>query len=299
MSEASAGSERQERVRDQRRALETAAQPRESLPRVVWTAWLQGETALPPLARRCIDSWRTLNPGWDVRILNAVTAQPFLQRADVPPRRLAALPMQKQSNILRMRLLTEQGGVWADATTFCLKPLDAWLPKCMHAGFFCFRDPGPNRLVANWFLASDQGSRLGTLWRDAHEAFWRDRDYVHHGSDHPYAGLPALQYGLVHLLNRVLNRNTRTTDMWFHPVVRSVLRTYPYCVMHYLFAYGCHRQPEWAALFAQMPWRDAKPVIEAYRSPPGTSFAHVLEDARAAGLPLVKLNWRTSWAEEL
>lgn len=277
----------------------TPAPAQGRLSRIIWTAWLQGEASLPPLARRCIDSWRTMNPGWDVRVLDAVTAKPFLQHVDVPPHRLAVLPIQKQSNILRMRLLTEQGGVWADATTLCLKPLDAWLPGCMDAGFFCFRDPGPDRLVANWFLASDQGNRLATLWRDAHEAFWRDRDYMHHGSEGPYAGLPAIQRCLVRALNRAMHRNIVSTDVWFHPLVQSALRTYPYCVMHYLFAYGFRRQPEWAGLFATMHWQDAKPLIRAYGLPPGTALASVVEDARAAGLPLLKLNWRTSWADVL
>lgn len=268
-----------------------------TMPRIVWTAWFQGEQSMPLLVRHCVESWRRSNPGWDVRVLDAAKARLGMRGADVAGDRLERMPLQKRSNILRMRLLTEEGGVWADATTFCLRPLDDWLPGCMDAGLFCFRDPGPNRLVANWFLASEPGSRLAILWRDAHEEYWRDRDYAHHGSDTPYADLPPLQRLLVRSFARVLNRNSRTADLWFHPFVRSVLRTYPYCVMHFLFAYGSRRNREWGDLFARMPWRDAKSLIGSYQRRPGTTLAEVIEAGRRAGLPLLKLNWRTAWPD--
>jgi hypothetical protein len=274
--------------------------PRGEMRRIIWMSWFQGESNAPTVVRRCIASWRELNPGWEVKVLDSQMAEPFLQRSSVPRLRLAAMPPEKNANVLRMRLLTEEGGVWADATTYCLRPLDEWLPACMAAGFFCFRDPGPDRLVANWFLASERGGRLATLWQDAHEAFWRDRDYLHHSSyDAREADLPFLQRTLLQVLHKALDRNTRHTDLWFHPLVRAVLRTYPYCVMHYLFARGCRRQPEWAELFARMPWHDAEPLLQACRIPPRTaSLEEVIESGRTAGLPMMKLDWRTRWLDD-
>ena len=111
-----------------------------ALPNIVWIFWGQGLEQAPDLVKHCVASWREMNPSWDVRVLTEATAEPFLRQAAMPWERLDTFPLAKKSNILRLRLLTEHGGVWADATTFCLQPLNEWLPDCMRAGFFCFRD---------------------------------------------------------------------------------------------------------------------------------------------------------------
>jgi hypothetical protein len=54
-----------------------------------------------------------------------------------------------------MELLRRHGGVWADATCYCLQPLAEWLPsKLAPAGFFAFDRPAPDRMLASWFLAA-------------------------------------------------------------------------------------------------------------------------------------------------
>jgi len=236
------------------------------LPKCIWMFWEQGFESAPPLVKRCAASWQEKNPGWSVHLLDKATAEPYLRKANIPWERLQALPREKRANILRMRLLTEEGGVWADATTFCLQPLDEWLPACMDVGFFCFRDPGPDRLVANWFLAGIPDSRLACLWRDAHETYWNSGEFFHHSS---YNGvhaseLPPFQHALLQLLHWLLDRNTSRTDLWFHPLVRKFLRTYPYCVMHYLYSYGIRRNQEWRDLAAAMTYRAAKPLMPAH-----------------------------------
>lgn len=271
-------------------------QDQTGLPKVIWMFWSQGFRSAPPLVQKCVASWREQNPAWDIRLLDESSAEPYLRRADIPWNWLEKLPFEKKSNILRLRLLTEEGGVWTDATTFCLRPLDEWLPECLSAGFFCFRDPGPDRLVATWFLASLPGNRLACLWRDAHEEFWSSGELLHHNS---YDGknashLSGLQRSLLQTLHRVFDRNTRYTDFWFHPLVQMLLRTYPYCLMHYLYTRGRRRNQEWKFLDSKMFYRDAKPLLVAYiGSSHEGDFDGILEHARKSGLPLLKLNWKS------
>jgi hypothetical protein len=197
---------------------QTAGGKASVLPKIIWLFWSQGFAAAPQLVSTCVESWREKNPGWEVRLLDESSAEPYLRRAAIPWHWLEKLPLEKKANILRMRLLTEEGGVWADATTFCLRPLDEWLPDCISAGFFCFRDPGPDRLVANWFLASGPSNRLACLWRDAHEEFWSRCEFLHHSSyDGKNAGnLSCLQRSLLRIMHRVFDRNTRCTCYCTH-----------------------------------------------------------------------------------
>lgn len=254
----------------------------------IWTAWLQGPGHEPELVRRCVESWRLRNPSWKVVTLDEAGAEPYLRATGLPLDRIKRMPLQKQSNLLRMRLLTQRGGVWVDATTFCLRPLDSWLPDVMSAGFFCFRNPGPDRIVANWFMAAAPQSRLAILWRDAYEDFWRDAEYFHHKPGIKYSWWILLFSGLI---NRALNWNTRWTDVWLDERVRRYLRTYPYYIMHYTFAYGWRRSAEWQRLFATMAGRSAAPMIAAKPERTDDEFVeHAIAAARQRGLPMVKFN---------
>lgn len=254
----------------------------------IWTAWLQGPDGMPDLVRRCLDSWRLENPSWTVVPLDADAAEPYFRATGLPLDRIKRMPPQKQANLLRMRLLTRHGGAWTDATTYCLQPLDTWLPDVMAAGFFCFRDPGPDRMVANWFLAAEQGNRLAVLWRDAYEDVWRDVEYFHPGTG---AARPWSTHLLSGLMSRALNWNTRWTDVWLHPRIRKHLRTYPYYVMHYAFAHGWRRSPEWRRLLAAMPHRPAAPIVASGSGhADGAFIERCIAAARDRRLPMVKFN---------
>ena len=68
--------------------------------------------------------------------------------------RIAAVPKEPEAfaDQIRIEILHLHGGVWADATTICAKPLDEWLPERMGTGFFAFERPAQDRMIASWFL---------------------------------------------------------------------------------------------------------------------------------------------------
>lgn len=139
-----------------------------ALPRTVWIYWRDGETGAPPLVRRCIASWRKMNPGWEVQVLDATTLGDHADVSWMPP----GTRIQLLADMLRIELLALHGGVWADATCLCTIPLDDWLPARMEAGFFAFARPGPDRLLSNWFIASEPGGALISGWRQLARAYW-------------------------------------------------------------------------------------------------------------------------------
>jgi hypothetical protein len=264
------------------------------LPKIIWIFWEQGFSQAPPIVETCIESWREKNPGWDLRLLDGRSAEPHLRKASIPWRRLQALPREKRANILRMRLLTEEGGVWTDAATFCLQPLDEWLPECMRGGFFVFRDSNHYLMADNWFIASDRESPLAKLWRDSHEKFWAERDYYHHSCypGEPAPGLPLFKSALLQLLHLLFDRNTRSTDWWFHPVVRVLLRSYPYCVMHYIFNREFHRNADFRGFVNSIPYRDAKPSLRHYLAEGyKLTLDELIQDGLDNNIPLLKLKW--------
>lgn len=144
-----------------------AAAPRR-IPRVIWIYWAQGEQSAPAIVKHCIASWRTRNSGWEVRVLDAQNIGAVIAVDDMPH----GISFSHFADIARVRILAEYGGVWADATTYCVRPLDHWLIGLMQGGFFAFYRPHPDRLIASWFLASEPGGEIARMWWDRIAAYW-------------------------------------------------------------------------------------------------------------------------------
>ena len=145
-----------------------------TMPHVIWVYWHQGEENAPDVVRECIESWRRNNPGWEVRVLDGDTAASKIDLSDISPDiSLAAL-----SDILRIRLMAQKGGIWVDATLYNRIPLDQWLWPLMQAGFFAFSRSSRERLVASWFLASCRGSELAGDVDRAVTRYWKGRGRV-------------------------------------------------------------------------------------------------------------------------
>lgn len=143
--------------------------------KIIWTCWFQGREAAPPIVKACLDSWERKNPDWDFRCLDATSIERY-----IPLRRYIDLDRQSVtaaslSDILRILLLHEFGGTWVDATLFCNRALDEWLPDVMTEGFFAFAAPGPGRLLSSWFLSAEPGHYLVAGWSRRTVHYWTGR----------------------------------------------------------------------------------------------------------------------------
>merc|ERR1740123_1194005 len=76
------------------------------------------------------------------------------------------IPPAAESDLLRLALLAFYGGVWADSTMLCRRPLDSWLPEAAASGFFAYApEDNEQRLsVMSSFLASVKGHKIVVAW---------------------------------------------------------------------------------------------------------------------------------------
>jgi hypothetical protein len=141
--------------------------------KIIWVVWLQGWSKAPSLVHSCLSSWQLRNPGWDVRALDLNAIRLLI---DLPEFTGKQITPASFSDLVRISLLHEFGGVWVDATLLCRRPLDGWLPSLCKEGFFAFHRPGPDRELASWFLAADRpGHPVVSAWHDAVCSFWSER----------------------------------------------------------------------------------------------------------------------------
>ena len=156
----------------------TVFQPREVPRKTVWLLWLSGWDQAPWVARRVAAGWAARNPGWNVELLSEATVRLYLPH--LPD--ITATP-QARSDQIRLHLLAEYGGVWADATLACMQPLDDWVEEALApSGVWAYHGTGwppPRRILrentlypASWFLVARPGNALVTAWRDAADTFW-------------------------------------------------------------------------------------------------------------------------------
>ena len=154
--------------------------------KIIWTCWFQGRQHAPPLVERCLASWETLNPDWDFRCLDAETIGRYVDLGEHIDLRRQTITAASLSDIVRMLLLNEYGGVWVDATLYCNQPLDEWLPLAMGTGFFAFSRPAYDRMLATWFIAAAPGNMLLAKWAAKAIGYWRGRNrsndyfWLHH-----------------------------------------------------------------------------------------------------------------------
>ena len=187
--------------------------PGTGVPKTIWFTWFQGLDAAPELVRRCHDSWHTRNPDWRIVTLDEGTLGDVAS-LDYSHGKLAGQLQNHRANVLRLELLSRYGGVWADATTFCARPLDDWLPEYLASGFFAFRRPGPDRLLSTWFLAAEPDNHLVVEWFRRMSEYW---------CEHSFRYMPKLRLALTLLLER----SRRGRSLWFSPLFRDVLRIAP------------------------------------------------------------------------
>lgn len=83
-----------------------------------------------------------------------------------------------QSDVVRLNVLANHGGVWADATVACMQPLDLWLDAALKpTGFWMYRGDyiGGKRSPCSWFMAAERGSSIACGWRSLGQDYWAAR----------------------------------------------------------------------------------------------------------------------------
>lgn len=145
-----------------------------NLPRIIWIYWHQGSENAPPLIQKCIHSWQHFHGNYSIRVLDNNSVKEYLQLETLIPKvRRMKMSIAAMSDVIRIHLLNNYGGIWVDATLMCLKPIDDWIgPFLSSSGFFAFDRPGSDRLVSSWFLTSQAQTHISQQWSQAVIKYW-------------------------------------------------------------------------------------------------------------------------------
>ena len=251
--------------------------------------WYQGYAQAPPVVAAALRSWQRFNSGWRIVALDRHSIDDWIDLKSVIDVDRPDLTLQKLSVIARLCLLRRYGGVWVDATTYCCRPLDGWLPSVYGSGFFAFRDPGPDRLASNWMLAAEPDNPILIAIHDAFLQLWRTTSFTNQDS--------RLGQWAVTKLSLILNKDARRTTWWTTPLLLKMLRAYPYFIFHYTFNRILLSNPDLLQL-----WNESKPMnarlphlLQDLADDPNGRIRAVVEIAQDR-LTVQKLDWRLDTA---
>jgi hypothetical protein len=142
----------------------------------VWTLWLQGEDQAPEIVHACIASMREYLPKKRIVVLNERT---MLDVVNLPEHVLCkyeagAITRTHLSDLLRLAILTNAGGTWADATVWLSGMPQAFVTD---SSMFMFQSmkpglDGKSTCMSSWLITAQAPSRILLLARDLLYRYW-------------------------------------------------------------------------------------------------------------------------------
>jgi hypothetical protein len=134
----------------------------------------------PEIIKKCLLSWKQKNTNWNIIELDDNNINNYINISEyIPNINKKNISKTALSDIIRIILLKKYGGLWCDATTFCMTSLDNWLDNYIHEGFFAFNKPGPGRLISSWFIYGNKDNYLIDKWFNCTIDYWNNHDEMH------------------------------------------------------------------------------------------------------------------------
>lgn len=135
------------------------------IPKIIHYCWF-GRNPLPPLAVKCIESWKKYCPDYAIKEWNEenfdLNSYPYVREA-YDKRRFAFV-----TDVVRLYALYHEGGIYMDTDVEVLKPLDVFLS---HHAFSGFED---EMHVPTGIMASEKGGK----WAKDNLAYYNNRHFL-------------------------------------------------------------------------------------------------------------------------
>jgi hypothetical protein len=258
--------------------------PDQGLPKNIFMYWHDGFEDAPEVVHVCLRQAQKLNPGWTFHLLDRHSIKEYLPNNPVLPERWDSLDNAKKANLYRVWLLDQFGGLWIDATAFCMIPFDEWLPERMSTGLLFFRDPGPDRILSNWFIVSHPQNSIVKKFIESYVTYWNSHSFRVIG--HPV-------HPVLKLVARVFGRSPALSRLWLTRPFTRWLRVSPYFAFHYIFHELLRNDSTARALWDEMPYISAKQSHMLLRHGLNSPISPEIEqELSSPATPIFKLTWK-------
>lgn len=152
-----------------------------------FTIWFQGEEQAPPLVKACFRSMRR-HLQQELVVLNEKTLFDWISLPQfvIDKWKSGKIPHTQFSDICRIQLLYQHGGLWFDATDYVTAPVPQFI---MDEDVFLFmagkKIRGSYAFIQSCFIRGKKGNPLLGIWNQANFIYWKNENrkinyFVHH-----------------------------------------------------------------------------------------------------------------------
>ncbi len=137
----------------------------DTIPKIIWLYW-HDEKISSITVQLCINHIKNLHPAYDVNMLNKGNIMDYLPKF---PTGLLEKPSNFVSDMVRLMLLEQHGGIYLDATVLLSKQLNWTLSiqqQDQSEAVVYYSDEGEYPMVETWFIAAIPQSKFIKAWRE-------------------------------------------------------------------------------------------------------------------------------------
>lgn len=252
------------------------------IPKIIWMYWHNGIENAPPLVQICSESWQRKNKEWRLCVLDNSKINDLIDVSEIMIKN-PMLTVQAFSDIVRWKILHYYGGVWADATLFCNRPLSDWISGAYSSnGFFAFKADN-NQFYHSWFLCGHSDNVIVQVMNAE-----IDRFFLLFGGYRHYWDIKGF-WRIFYFIER--NAGSYNSKIWRSYVFRRFFKAAPYFWVMYLMGGALNRSPEARAEFESIgiPFGEMPHALQSMTSATATPTLDEVRTLLEGGCPVQKL----------
>lgn len=150
---------------------------------VIWVFWWQGEENAPDIVKACIKSIRKNANGHEVLVLSQHNYQNYVSLPEIVKKKHDEniIGHAFYSDMIRLALLSEYGGMWIDATVFISQPIPE---EIFSLDFFTLKTYDPNNFwfsKSRWtgyFMSGKAGFPFFSFSKELLFQYWKKNDHA-------------------------------------------------------------------------------------------------------------------------
>lgn len=148
---------------------------------VVWWCWFQGEENAPHIVKACLESIRRNMPDKKIIVITEANMWNYISLPDYIKEKYnkGIISRTHLSDLLRLELLINYGGIWIDSTVLCTKTPE----YAFNIPLFAFKTNeknDPATAAQNWFLSAEKNNPVLLLTRDLLFKYWKENNSLIH-----------------------------------------------------------------------------------------------------------------------
>lgn len=147
----------------------------------VWFCWYQGIENAPDIVKTCYYSATEAYKGKkNIKLLTEQNYRKFIQFPQVIEDKIqkGIINGAHLSDLIRLELLINYGGIWSDATVFYSGEVPDYMLNPELFMFQCLKpgSDGEATVISNWYISAKSNNKLLTVTRDLLYDYWSQND---------------------------------------------------------------------------------------------------------------------------